>query len=317
MNINSSNYTGRVWQFNEDELFALDYLPHIDRVLYMFGIRTHMDFSTGMTGIRRRVSYQSFKELLEVNRAKGSNKGSYSPTKDELRASIARLVRVGLIERINLNTGEKVEPLVFKLPIAHVGAYSSRNNEPQQNPTGAPPQKNPAAARVGDGMNPTEENTMNPIHQLDSYKDIKEYSENSNEFEHSATPDSVNLEKPKAVDQVGRGSMLGPCPHAEILDLWNGALPGKRSPNRNLWAKQTAAAHLRSRWQEAAHIDHSNGKHKLYSDRESGLAWWGRFFTHLSKSRFLMSDEATFFDLAWVVKKANFYKALDGKYNNA
>lgn len=317
MNINSSDYSGRVWQFNEDEDAALEYLPHQDQVLYLRGLRKNMDFSTGIVGVRRRISYQMFKELLEVNRNQGSTKGDYAPTRGELRAIIARLVGAGLIERLELKTSARVEPLVFKLPFAHTGRYSVLNSERHGNNTGATPRNNSALAGVCGGVSDTVKNNVNNTHQYISNKDIKEYSQNSNEFEHSEQADSLNLEKPKAVNQVDGGSGLGPCPHVEILDLWKSIFPGKRQPNRNLWARQTAAAHLRSRWQEAAHIDHSNGQHKLYSDRESGLVWWGRFFTHLSKSKFLTSDESPFFDLAWLVKKANFYKALDGKYNNA
>jgi hypothetical protein len=317
VNIGASDYVGRIWQFNEDEDAALEYLPHSDQVLYLRGMRKNMDFSNGTVGIKRGISYQGFKELLEVNRMPGSTKPSYAPSRDELRAMIARLVKVGLLERIHLNTGARVEPLAFKLPIAHTGRYSVSNIEPRKSPARANTHNNSVLRGACDGMNPIPENDLNPTHQLVR---LKEYStkvecENSNELAHCAEDDSLNLEKPKAVDQKLGG--LGSCPHQEILNIWDSVLPARRSPNRNLWMKQTAAANLRSRWQEAAKVMHSNGKHTLYCDRESGLVFWKRFFTHLSKSKFLTSDDAKFFDLPWLLKKSNFYKALDGKYNNA
>lgn len=315
--ISMSNYVGRVWQFNEDEDAAMEYLPHSDQVLYLRGLRKHMDFSTGIVGLSRRISYQQFKELLEVNRRQGSTKGDYAPSRGELRAMLARLVEVGLIERVELKTTAKVDPMVFKLPFAHVGRYSVSNGEQHGNNIGATTQHNSAVAGAGAVVSDTVQNNVSDIHQ--SIR-LKEYStkvecENSNELAHCAPSDSLNLEKPKAVDQ--KAGSLGSCPHQEILDLWSDCFPAMRSPNRNLWMRQTAAANLRSRWQEAAKVMHSNGKHTLYSDLDSGLIFWKRFFTHLSKSKFLTSDESKFFDLPWLLKKSNFYKALDGKYNNA
>lgn len=315
--ISMSNYVGRVWQFNEDEDAAMEYLPHSDQVLYLRGLRKHMDFSTGIVGLSRRISYQQFKELLEVNRRQGSTKGDYTPTRDELRAMIARLVSVGLIERVDVDARDKVKPMIFKLPFAHVGRYSASNSEPHGNPTGTTTRNKPVMTGVCGMVSPSTENHVSPLHQ--SIR-LKEYStnvecKNSSELSHCASSDSLNLEKPKAVDQ--KAGPLGSCPHQEILDLWSECFPAMRSPNRNLWMKQTAAANLRSRWQEAAKVMHSNGKHTLYSDRDSGLIFWKRFFTHLSKSKFLTSDESKFFDLPWLLKKSNFYKALDGKYNNA
>jgi hypothetical protein len=316
VNIGASDYVGRIWQFNEDEDAALEYLPHSDQVLYLRGMRKNMDFSNGTVGIKRGISYQGFKELLEVNRMPGSTKPSYAPSRDELRAMIARLVKVGLLERIYLNTGARVEPLAFKLPIAHTGRYSTSNIEPRRSAARASTQNNPALARAGGGMNPAAENDLSPTHQLVRLKEYSTKVECENSSELSGSAEHVDFEeKQKAVNQESVG--LGSCPHQEILNIWDSVLPARRSPNRNLWMKQTAAANLRSRWQEAAKVMHSNGKHTLYCDRESGLVFWKRFFTHLAKSKFLTSDEAKFFDLPWLLKKSNFYKALDGKYNNA
>lgn len=314
VSIGASDYVGRIWQFNEDEDAAMEYLPHADQVLYLRGLRKNMDFSTGIVGVRRKISYQQFKELLEVNRQQGSTKPSYAPTRDELRAIIARLTRVGLIERLSLGTTARIERLVFKLPLAHVGQYSTQSKEHQHSTTGTPPAQSLDAARPVEHVNPSSENSMNPSHQLVSKSDIKENSENSEEFERSdASVDSKK--KKKAVNQKVRA--LGHCPWQEILDAWCVAFPARRHPNRNLWTKQDAAADLRARWKEAADIDHSNGSGKLYSDRDGGLDFWQRFFKHLAKSKFLTSDESKFFDLQWLVDKDNFYKTLDGKYENA
>lgn len=314
VNIGASDYVGRIWQFNEDEDAAMEYLPHADQVLYLRGMRKNMDFSTGVVGIRRAISYQGFKELLEINRKQGSNKPSYAPTKDELRACIARLVKAGLLERINLNTGSRIERMVFRLPLAHVGQRSISIKEPLHHTTGTPPAKILDVTGPREGVNPTSENQVNPIHQLVSKSDIKEYSENSEELSGSAQIDSLNLEKPKAVNQEKKGS-LGSCPHTEILDLWKKYLPEIRQPKRSLWVGRDASRNLAFRWKQMANVNHSTEPRKLYSDRESGLVWWAQLFEFISKDcRFLTDPKANFFDLGWLVRKENLMKTLDGNY---
>ena len=310
VSIGASDYVGRIWQFNEDEDAAMEYLPHADQVLYLRGLRKNMDFSTGIVGVRRKISYQQFKELLEVNRQQGSTKPSYAPTRDELRAIIARLTRVGLIERLSLGTTARIERLVFKLPLAHVGQYSTQSKEHQHSATGTPPAQSLDAARPAEHVNPSSESSMNPSHQLVSKSDIKENSENSEEFERSPANDSSNREKKKAVDQG-----IGYCPHQEILELWSQHLPSKRKPNKSLWANSAAAGKLRARWIEASQIVHSSGGRMLYSNREEGLVWWSNFFEYISKQcKFLMSDDALFFNLGWLLDSENFIKTLEKNY---
>lgn len=310
VSIGASDYVGRIWQFNEDEDAAMEYLPHADQVLYLRGLRKNMDFSTGIVGIRRKVSYQQFKELLEVNRQQGSTKPSYAPTRDELRAIIARLTRVGLIERLTLDATARIERLVFKLPLAHVGQYSTQSKEPRHNTTGATPAQSLDAARPAEHVNPSSKNPMNPLHQLVSKSDIKENSENSSELPRSPANDSSNSEKKKAVDQG-----IGYCPHQEILDLWSQHLPSKRKPNRSLWQNSVASKRLKARWVEASQTVHSSGERMLYSNREEGLVWWSNFFGYISKQcKFLMSDGALFFDLPWLVESEHFIKTLEKNY---
>ena len=319
VNIGASDYVGRIWQFNEDEDAAMEYLPHSDQVLYLRGMRKNMDFSTGIVGIRRAISYQGFKELLEINRKQGSTKASYAPTKDELRACIARLVKAGLIERINLNTGSRIERLVFKLPLAHVGQRFTSNKQPQHHATATPPAQSLDVAGPRGIVSPTSENQVNPIHQLVSKSDIKDYiedSENSIELARSAQCDSLNLEEPKAkaVDQEAKGS-LGPCPHNDILDLWKQYLPEIRQPKRSLWMGRDASRNLAFRWKQMSNVDHSTEPRKLYSDREAGLVWWAQLFEFISQECvFLTSPDANFFDLGWLVRKENLMKTLDGNY---
>jgi hypothetical protein len=309
-------YTGRFWQFNEDEADALLYLPHIDQVLYLMGLRRHMDFATGTVGIRRKVSYQMFKELLEVHRQRGSTKPDHYPKRDELRASIKRLEGAGLVQKLP-STGKAIaESMVFKLPLAQIGRSIPVMEEQPERVTAAHTPQDSVVAGAGEAMTPTLEKVMNPTPRNINISVLKEHTENSSELSRSESPDSDCSEalEAKAVDQ-GVGDLKA-CPHQAILQIWKDVLPGKTQPNVNLWSKQKASAHLRSMWREAATIPHSSGTRTLYSTREEGLRWWRAFFTDLSKSNFLMSSEAAFFDLGWVVKRDNFLKSLDGKYRN-
>ena len=80
-----------------DELAALNGLPYIQQVLYFRGIRPYMDRKTGITGIKRRISYQSLREVLYVEPIAGTqNIGS--PSQDQIRRAIKQLIQKGLLE---------------------------------------------------------------------------------------------------------------------------------------------------------------------------------------------------------------------------
>ena len=85
-----------ITSFNDREDQALRSVPWRARVVYLQGIRRHMDYTTGWSGTRRVLSYQFFFELLE------STEHSTSPdpgvSKDGLRAIFKMLERAGLVE---------------------------------------------------------------------------------------------------------------------------------------------------------------------------------------------------------------------------
>lgn len=315
-------YSGRSWQFNEDEDAALEYLPHVDQVLYLRGLRKFMDFATGIVGIRRKVSYQMFRELLEVHRRRGSTKPEYYPKRDEVRASLTRLEAAGLIIRVPSASKAVADSMVFKLPFAHADLTVLSNEERQGQTLRATTPQDSVLAGAGDSMSPSCENAMNNTPPYIRISEIKEIRENSSELSHSASQDSVILKNSKAVNQdtkskqaSSKQSSLGVCPHHEVLELWAKYFPGKSQPNKNLWDQQTASQHLKARWREVSMIMHSTGTRTLYATREEGLQWWGEFFQYISvRCLFLMSDDSQFFNLAWLVKKANFMKTLDQNY---
>ncbi|PWY54622.1 hypothetical protein DGG96_11225 [Legionella qingyii] len=81
---------------NSDELAAMSGLPHIQQLAYLRGIRPYMDVKTGITGIKRRVSYQSISEQLYIEPHQGIKSQNFS--RDQVRRAISGLVRAGIIE---------------------------------------------------------------------------------------------------------------------------------------------------------------------------------------------------------------------------
>lgn len=110
----------------------MDYLPHRAQVMYLRVLRRRMDFDTCIVGITVRLSYMLIAEWLEERPAVRSNKPVVRLTVGEIRAVLAMLERVGLVERV-LDKNNDVLPLVFKLPLARTGLIRPKY-ERQQKP---------------------------------------------------------------------------------------------------------------------------------------------------------------------------------------
>jgi hypothetical protein len=80
---------------NQEELAALCGLPHIQQLTYLRGIRPYMDLKTGLVGVKRRISHQSISEQLYIEPHPGIKSQGFS--RDQVRRSIAGLVRVGIV----------------------------------------------------------------------------------------------------------------------------------------------------------------------------------------------------------------------------
>ena len=103
-----------------------------------------------------------------------------------------------------------------------------------------------------------------------------------------------------------------PCPHKRIIEAYEAILP--ELPRVRVWRAQQASD-LRARWREKLR----EGK---FSDEESGVDYFRRFFGYVRRSEFLMGrrsgrDGRTFRNcLAWMVKARNFDGIVDGKYHD-
>lgn len=99
------------FQINDDEREALRGLPMLAREIYVFGLRPFMDFSTGIVGIKRGVSWKSIAEELYVEPHQGIKGGEAS--EKELRRALVWLQKAGLLSQ---NQAER--RLVFELLLA-------------------------------------------------------------------------------------------------------------------------------------------------------------------------------------------------------
>lgn len=96
---------------NGKELAAMSGLPHIQQLAYLRGIRPYMDVKTGITGIKRRISYQSISEHLYIEPHQGIKSQSFS--RDQVRRAVSGLKRAGVIE-----VQSDGMQLVLKCPLA-------------------------------------------------------------------------------------------------------------------------------------------------------------------------------------------------------
>ncbi len=106
-----------VTQWNEEEDEALQGLPHLAQLLYLRVLRRYMDYRTGIVGRTRRISYQMMKEVLEVERARGSTVQEAITVK-AIRVALAQLEAAGLIVR--LPRVKRFDPQAYLLVKANI-----------------------------------------------------------------------------------------------------------------------------------------------------------------------------------------------------
>lgn len=117
-------------RLNEAEMSAMSNLPFMHRCLYIFGIRQYMDYETGITGIKRGISWQSLREELYVEHHQGRIEYG-SPSREQVRRAAEMLEKKGVI--LNISEGLR---LIFKCILAIQD--KSVQNKPDRRPTYQP-----------------------------------------------------------------------------------------------------------------------------------------------------------------------------------
>lgn len=259
-----------------------------------------MDFNTGLVGVRRRVSYQQFRELLEEPQYRGSTVEAFKPTTDQIRHLIDELIRVGLLERQPKR--RKTDPLVFFLPLASSDSVRLRE-DPQMNPKGGTPKVTPIRSVTYPELTPK-----------GTPKEEPHTSESPNKDKVFTNVNTVEKNKNSSGDDPSDSSIPS-CPHSDLLALWDEIMPPHvRRPRASMWTRGRAGhRNLVARWKWGFATRKTSGE-KIYEDLESGLAWWRKLFSRAAESGFL--TEGRFFDLDWLLKADNFRKVIEGNYSS-
>lgn len=148
------------WKWNELEEAALDELHDaFAEKLYLRGLRKHMDYGSGYVGIKRRVCYDQFIELLEELPTRRSHKVKFKPSVDKVRWLIKKLVEVGLVAKIKQK--HRKDPLVFFLPLASVGLIRT-NDEHHRNTIGPTPKQGASVSRISEHKSTIGKNRLEP-----------------------------------------------------------------------------------------------------------------------------------------------------------
>lgn len=132
------------FQINDAEWTALADEPADVFKLYC-AIRRFMDYRTGVSGKKRRLSEQMFREELYIAPTRGRHE-SGSPTRQKVRSLVDRLITIGAITPVG--------PLVYQLPNADwdgTSKSSATDEQPDQQPDQQPPE-NPVEPNETDGF---------------------------------------------------------------------------------------------------------------------------------------------------------------------
>lgn len=111
------------------------------------------------------------------------------------------------------------------------------------------------------------------------------------------------------------GTSFPPCPHKDLLKLYQKHLPHLTQPR--LWEGSRMTT-MKSRWVQASRP--SEYSPKGYNSLPDGLAWWDSFFGYISNDTSLAKGFETNGrtwqpDLVWIINPTNFAKIIDGKYS--
>jgi|GEM_PF-1305883 len=123
------------FQINDDEYEQLYYeRGEVVKVYLIF--RKHMDFESGISGAKRRISRQALKEMLTPEAIAGRHKPE-PPTVQQIRSALDRLVKIGMFKPVG--------PMVYQLPLASTdqSAQNRRNRgvtaeKPEEQPENKP-----------------------------------------------------------------------------------------------------------------------------------------------------------------------------------
>lgn len=132
-------------------------LPHVAQLLYIRVLRRWMNYSDGVVGRKRRISYQQIKEELECIPSRGRMDNRVVLSKDQIKRLLSRLEDAGLI--VSLHDKSARAPMEFRLPLAMCDLVRPREYR-HDSATVKAPHANVDGERAGGGYAATNEHAQ-------------------------------------------------------------------------------------------------------------------------------------------------------------
>jgi uncharacterized protein YdaU (DUF1376 family) len=128
---------------------------------------------------------------------------------------------------------------------------------------------------------------------------------------------------PPMADLLGEGTgepaAIPPCPLKQLVALFAARVPELPKPRFEMWKDSAGAEAMRQRWKWLLGPDAVREDNTRYaSNAAEAIDWFGRFFDTVKASDFLTGRRGDWkaCDLAWLMKRENFMKVVQGNYTN-
>lgn len=134
-----------------------------------------------------------------------------------------------------------------------------------------------------------------------------------------ASPTTLDLLPPLTLDGTpDQPPALPPCPLKQLVAMYAARLPELPKPRYELWKDGEGAEAMRQRWKWLLSTEATRDDGSRYATTTAeGLEWFGRFFDSVAASDLLMGRKGAWrADLAWLMKRGNFTKVVQGNYVN-
>lgn len=119
--------------------------------------------------------------------------------------------------------------------------------------------------------------------------------------------------------ESGVVASIPPCPLKQLVALFTARVPELSKPRFEMWKDSAGADAMRQRWKWLLGPDAVREDNSRYaSNAAEAIDWFGRFFDTVRASDFLTGRKGDWksCDLAWLMKRENFMKVVQGNYTN-
>lgn len=111
---------------------------------------------------------------------------------------------------------------------------------------------------------------------------------------------------------------IPPCPLKQLVGMFSAKVTDLPKPRFEMWKDSAGAEAMRQRWRWLLGPDAVREDGTRYaSNAAEAVEWFGRFFDTVKESDFLTGRSGAWknCDLAWLMKRENFMKVVQGNYN--